>query len=403
MLPKYCFLTSYTGSRKTTTAIKLINELGWGIYVTSGVMATRAIAEKERVNGWGVWYQGEKQLARKIVCTYDSLPAVIQAAAEAGYDFSKIPLVIDESHNFALAGYRLKVLKKLSTIIEDIQFKNVLLLSGTPLPIWTPAFERFEEVKVKSSKRVQPVQLIDYHKEVIDENGQVKVVGTMLNALTVLALTHLARNERVLIRLDSKGDQLDSLIARLIEGGIAPKSIFTLNADNKLESFGQLLATQETVPPELRVMIVTATFVESSNLLSEFGATIATTSVHAVMNEQLFNRKRGQAVPISYLLNGGLGHGYEFDRNRERETIASTLAYLCKVANASQVNDLTEDELRIFGRDYSKGMTKNEEGQWEICPLGLTQMVYESETLYFAQNPSAYIHRRMSNPRFHRR
>ena len=390
-LPQHCSLTSFTGSRKTTTAIKLINELGFGIYVTSGVLATRAIAEKEAVNGWGVWYQGEKRLAKKIVCTYDSLPAVIREAADAGYDFSKIPLIIDESHNFAIADYRLDALKKVSSIVNSVQFKNVLLLSGTPLPIWSPAFKRFEEVKVASYKRIQRVQLVNYHKEIIDENGKVKIVGTMINALVTLALMHLERNERVLIRLDSKGSLLDSLIARLIEGGIKPKTIFTLNADNKLEGFGQLLATQETVPPELRVMIVTATFVESSNLLSDFGTIISHTGIHPAMNEQLFNRKRGEAVPICYLLNGGLGRGFMFDRDKEREMVGTWLAATCALINARQDDDLAESDVRLFARDYSNALTKNTDDRWEICPLGLTQLVYESETLYFAQNPIAYI------------
>ena len=388
-LPQYTNLVAYTGIGKSTATMELLKAVGKGIYLCSSVLSLQQLSAKYPT--FGVFYQNEKRVAPVTICTYDSFPLLVRKLTEELVDFSTLPLVIDESHNFALAGYRIDALRGVNDVLRSVKFSNVLRMTGTYLPTWTGIDGLFETVKVDSIKRVQPVTVVHFQRHTTNESGETTSVGKMTDSLLVVANYFLSSSKRVIIHFDNKGKGLDSLIAKLVTAGTPSTDIYTLNSDNKFETLGSQLVTTETVPDNCKVLVVTSVFIESLNVATPFDALLVE-DLHCAKLEQLFNRKRGSAIPHAFVFTNGQGNGYAFDREKEIAHKRSLLSFICEEANRDETLfnvRMTNDDIRIFGRSYSKGV-KRVGDKWTIDELGLSQMVYESEELYLANNPLAF-------------
>ena len=390
-LPSHTDLIAYTGIGKSTATMDILAEEGKGIYLCSSVLSLQQLSAK--YPKFGAFYQDEKRIAPVTICTYDSAPSLVAKLIKDGVDLSTYPLVIDEYHNFALAGYRVDALRGVNDLLGAVSFRCVVRMTGTYLPTWTQPDALFNVVKVASEKRSQAVTVVHFQRHTTNDDGTTTSAGKLADSMLVVANYFLNSGQKILIHLDNKGKGLDVLIAKLVQTGTQPESIYTLNSDNKLETLGQQLVTVETVPDNCKVLIVTSVFIESLNVKTPFDALLVE-DLHTAKLEQLFNRKRGDAVANAFVFTNGNGLGHSFDLQKEYAHKLKLLAYLCEEANNEETmygTKLSSGKLVLFGCDYSKGV-KCENGKWVVDELGLSQLVYESEELYLANNPIAFKH-----------
>ena len=384
-LPDRCILDAQTGIGKTTWAATRLADDSFPIIAFSSTVALEQ--QMSRYPEFGAWYELVKNARPDlpgVFTTYESAPAVIKHLAGQGLDLGRVSFVVDECHNFSLAGYRNEALGGIVDLTEAHPFKRVILMSGTTLPMFG-VFTDYEPVYIGSHQRGQVGQIVKWKRQTDDGDYE----GGMLDTAASLACKHAINGGRVLLHLDDKGKKLHGLIARLEAGGIDQANIFTLNSDNKYEAVGRQIADYETVPDHCQALIVTSVFVESSNLTTPFDAGILCSRMHPAAAQQFANRQRGAVgMGVIYILHGGAGKGWAFDVDAALTHAEAGAAWLAADLNLKAENGVTDPARKLYGGEYGR-LVKLVGDKWEVDPLGVTQHVHNSLMGYAANNAEA--------------
>lgn len=287
-LPQKVYLCANTGIGKSTLFLK--NDL-------TIIAFSSQIALKQAANSYPAgaqYWQDVKDISpqsRLILTTYESLPSAIETMEKCGLQVKLWTLVIDEAHNFALAGFRRNALTKMLPCIS-LKWKRAVLMSGTPIPVASvKGIALFQPVWVASEIRTQNAARVIYKAK----NGK----GDLTAAVVSLIMSAPA-GARHIIFLDDKGAKLDKLKAELIAAGKTEGEIGTINADVKGEAHALSVISKAEAPAGCNVLIVTSLFVESANLVDSFDYLHICGTVTPEKVQQLANRLRNKPFRMVY-------------------------------------------------------------------------------------------------------
>ncbi len=384
-LPARAILTAATGIGKTTYALGLE---GRTIFACpTQTLVQQLAAEYPHAD---LYYEHAKTAhsdSQLIICTYDSVPAVMQFCD----DFSDWNLIIDEIHNSAASGdYRHIALDNLLDTL-NANWQKIVVLTGTPFPLSNPVLISFSSINVKSTLRTQSAQLVGWDKKTKKRDA---------------LRSQCDPDQRHLIFLNDKGAELDSVITLLCANGFTSDQIMTLNADNKrMPAQAHLIATG-IVPDSVRVLLVTSVAIEGISLYSDFDCIHVYSRLHPLLAQQLVNRLRNNAAH-AYIYCNGSGENETVNAQKWLDrTLADAQSLLEKtIHNAPDPNDDSEEaaisrqSIDFFlGRHTNLIRTRNdnEVGRffaakcYDLSYSGIDNTAFSGVTHYTYQNPAVY-------------
>jgi hypothetical protein len=360
-LPQKVYLCANTGIGKSTLFLK--NDL-------TIIAFSSQIALKQAANSYPAgaqYWQDVKDISpqsRLILTTYESLPIAVETMEKCGLNLKLWTLVIDEAHNFALAGFRRNALTKMLPCLS-LKWKRAVLMSGTPIPVTSvKGIALFQPVWIASEIRTQKAVRVIYKTK--------KGKGDLFPAVVSLIMSAPA-GARHVIFLDDKGAKLDKLKAELLAAGIAEGEICTINADVKGEAAALSVISEAKAPAGCKVLIVTSLFVESANLVDSFdylhicgaGGVVTPEKV-----QQLANRLRDNPFNVAYwYTTAGID-----DKEDTPLTLGNCINQAHNLATAYAGGGVTPaKEFVLYG--VRRGLVTSE---GEINGLGVLQSAYSA-------------------------
>lgn len=302
-LPSRAMLAANTGSGKTTYAVSIPGRVVL-------VVPTQALLEQlcSLHPAARPFYQFNRKIGEDdslIITTPNSIQKLLPKV-----DASQYSLVIDEAHEFAVAGYRRRAYDDLAMCLGG-SWANVILMTGTPFPLVWRDMEVYEPVTVSSPQRQQAARLVAWQ----DDKGK----GSKLKTAVSL-MPPAAKHKRIFIYLQDKKTALDSLIYELKQLGYERGEIAVLNADTRTEP-GQdsdhylHLMEHEQLPNQVQVVIATAVLMTGVNIKQRFDQVHLLTAVSSIEAQQIVNRFRLAAPGIvyDYSNNQATGDAAHFD------------------------------------------------------------------------------------------
>lgn len=190
-------------------------------------------------------------------------------------------LVVDEFHNAALSASKEFRNYELNNLLDRIlDFKKVVLMTGTSIVCHHPNLESFKKVKVVYEiDSVKNLQTIYYYK------------GTRWSAL----LSKVQKYQGLqVIYLDDKQETkgLGRLIQSLKKIGFEESEIQLVNSDQKSKDKYKNLIHTGYVDENIKIIIATKIFVEALNLYDLVAAFHILTPIHGAYMQQLVTRPR---------------------------------------------------------------------------------------------------------------
>ncbi len=384
-LPARAILTAATGIGKTTYALGLE---GRTIFACpTQTLVQQLAADYPHAD---LYYEHAKTAhvdSQLIICTYDSVPAVMQFCA----DFSDWNLVIDEIHNSAASGdYRHIALDNLLDTLTA-NWQKIVVLTGTPFPLSNPTLISFSSVNVESTLRTQSAQLISWDTKTKKRDA---------------LRSQCDPDQRHLIFLNDKRTELDSVMTLLCANGFTSDQIMTLNADNKrLPEQANLIATG-IVPDTIRVLLVTSVAIEGISLYSDFDCIHVYSRLHPLLAQQLVSRLRNNAAH-AYIYCNGVGKNETVNEQKWLDrTLADAQSLLEKtIHNAPDPNDDSEEaaisrrSISIFlGRYANLIRTRNDSDvgrffaakSYDLSYSGIDNATFTSVMHYTYDNPAIF-------------
>ncbi len=271
-------LDSPTNSGKTSTfsSYFLSNKVkGLIVVPTQGALEQLTYKYKDAVP----YYEKSKEVNEKnilIVTTYASFKKLFNAI-----NIRDRFLVVDEFHNAALSASKDFRNYELNSMLDKIlDFKQVVLMTGTSILCHHPNLEGFRKVKVVYEvDTVKNLRIIYYPKK------------TRWNAL--LSKVQMYQGLQV-IYLDDKQETkgLGRLIQSLKNIGFEESEIQLVNSDQKGEQRYKSLIDNSLVDENIKIIIATKIFVEALNLYNNVTAFHILTPIHGAYMQQLVTRPR---------------------------------------------------------------------------------------------------------------
>lgn len=271
-------LDSPTNSGKTSTFSNYFltnNVKGLIVVPTQGALQQLKEAYKNAV----LYYEKNKEVSEKdllIVTTYASfrkLSNVINVKDRF--------LVVDEFHNAALSASKDFRNYELNSMLDRIlDFKQVVLMTGTSILCHHPNLETFKKVKVVYEvDSVKNLQIVYYAK------------STRWNSLLSKVQSYQGLQ---VIYLDDKQETkgLGRLIQSLKRIGFDESEIQLVNSDQKGEQKYKSLIDTSFVAENTKIIIATKIFVEALNLYNNVSAFHILTPIHGAYMQQLVTRPR---------------------------------------------------------------------------------------------------------------
>lgn len=382
-LPNRAIIHAATGIGKTHYALNHID--GKVVFaVPTQTLVQQISAEYPNC---AVYYEHEKTAhadSQRIVCTYDSVPQVMQFV-----DIPITSLVIDEIHNTASSGgYRSRTLDDVLDTIEA-NWQRVTLLTGTPIPFSHPSLANFSVINVQSELREQTAQMVTWKDKKRD-------------AIRKLCTP----DKRHLVFLNNKGDGLDAITAMLHANGFTNDQIMALNADNKREPAQAHMIATGIVPDGINVLIVTSVAIEGINIYSDFDCIHVYDRLHPVLAQQLVNRLRNQSAH-AYIYGNGDGKREMVNPQKWLDqTLTNANGLLERFQQfAHDPNDDSEDAeigrftMRLFLKSHANLIrieNDNEIGRffdakkYTLSYSGIDNAAFEAVERFVYKNPRAY-------------
>ena len=388
-LPTKTYLHANTGIGKTTYALKLNGQ-------TILVFPTQAILEQQAAhNDADVYYQHAKTAhadSKLILTTPDSLPQVLKLI-----DASRFNLVIDEAHNIAVAGYRKRAYDNVVRCLGG-QWKRVILMTGTPLPLVTANLDLFTNVSVQSPTRIQNATHIIYKQTKIVDDKEI-ITGDLIASI----LNDLPDSGRSLIFLNDKKQRLDRFLFELQAAGYTNDQIALINADQKQSEAYRCLIENERIPNGIRLVIATSVISEGFNIRDHF-ATVHLHSVSSIEAQQIVNRFRAAPADMVYWYNAGKGKAIYFNCEQNAQVVLDDALRIRDQLNtleSADPNDATHEayrESRLLAAATFEGMQIVEQVEdpltglkrWEVSPVGVNHVAYRLLQLAELKHPNIF-------------